>query len=451
MVSGGDGSDGSGDGKGSSPQMVPDHPMDGTDRAVGGSLGEDGGSGSGKDAHGIMTDASGAVASPASKRRQQQASTERYCTVENVGIPKYGSTVKMLRAAVAEAAGLDPKRVALTQVSSHYCSKYLTDQETLSYVSPYAQWVAHDVDDAITFNGASHYYRNMQPPEDHPLAAMTILFRREETQAGGYYSYRPRVTKVVYAEPLLLCQPKRTSPKDIYEAVAAELGAGVTPAMFSLYVSHNAVGSSVDRVPVERDNVELIHPDMKAFITLALEWEISPEDVQAMKIPGLYDPAAAAAAAGGGGGEGPAAAESAVAAAEKKGDLSLVDCFELFSTPEKLEESDMWYCSKCKEHVRATKTMQLWSVPDVLVLHLKRFAFSTFRREKVETKVDFPLDGLDLSKYVHGPQPLNGGAVYDCVAVSNHMGNLGGGHYVAASAIARTASGTSSTTRPRTR
>ena len=68
----------------------------------------------------------------------------------------------------------------------------------------------------------------------------------------------------------------------------------------------------------------------------------------------------------------------------------------------------------------------------MLVLHLKRFAFSTFRREKVETEVDFPLDGLDLSKYVHGPQPLNGGAVYDCVAVSNHMGNLGGGHYVAA-------------------
>jgi len=88
------------------------------------------------------------------------------------------------------------------------------------------------------------------------------------------------------------------------------------------------------------------------------------------------------------------------------------------------------YCGKCKNHVEATKTMELWSTPDVLVLHLKRFS-TTGRwgaRDKIETEVSFPLDDLDLSKWTKGP---DGETLYECVAVSNHMGGLGGGHYTA--------------------
>jgi ubiquitin carboxyl-terminal hydrolase 4/11/15 len=44
--------------------------------------------------------------------------------------------------------------------------------------------------------------------------------------------------------------------------------------------------------------------------------------------------------------------------------------------------------------------------------------------------VDFPLDGLDMSKYVMGNTD-DDSMIYDCYAVSNHFGNMGFGHYTA--------------------
>lgn len=33
------------------------------------------------------------------------------------------------------------------------------------------------------------------------------------------------------------------------------------------------------------------------------------------------------------------------------------------------------YCPNCKEFVQATKKFDLWRLPDVLVIHLKRFSY----------------------------------------------------------------------------
>eukprot|EP01083_Nonionella_stella_P236186 829779_1 len=106
--------------------------------------------------------------------------------------------------------------------------------------------------------------------------------------------------------------------------------------------------------------------------------------------------------------------------------LLLRDCFNLFTRPEKLGEDDMWLCPKCKTKKRATKQMNLWKLPQFLIVGLKRFDAA---RNKVSTLVEFPLRGLDLSDFVKGPGATE--AVYDLVAVSNHYGSLGGGHYTA--------------------
>ena len=46
--------------------------------------------------------------------------------------------------------------------------------------------------------------------------------------------------------------------------------------------------------------------------------------------------------------------------------------------------------------------------------------------------VDFPLQGLDMAKYVNSEeQKQSMNLIYDCFAVSNHMGGTGGGHYTA--------------------
>lgn len=111
---------------------------------------------------------------------------------------------------------------------------------------------------------------------------------------------------------------------------------------------------------------------------------------------------------------------------------TLLDCVAKYCQQEQLEETEMWYCNRCKEHVRAWKQFNIYQAPPVLIIHLKRFQYtaSSNRRDKINTFIDFPLTGLDLSgtvmHWADGEKP-----VYDCYAVSNHFGGLGGGHYTA--------------------
>lgn len=91
------------------------------------------------------------------------------------------------------------------------------------------------------------------------------------------------------------------------------------------------------------------------------------------------------------------------------------------------------YCPKCKEHRQASKKLDLWKLPEILVVHLKRFSYSRYMKNKLDTFVNFPIRNLDLSKYVN-PAALEPNPqlyTYELYAVINHYGNLGGGHYSA--------------------
>ena len=111
---------------------------------------------------------------------------------------------------------------------------------------------------------------------------------------------------------------------------------------------------------------------------------------------------------------------------------SVLDCIKKYCQMEQLEETEMWYCNRCKKHVQAWKQFHLYRAPPILIVHLKRFHYSatTHRRDKITAFIDFPLEGLDLtesfSHYSEEEKPI-----YDCYAVSNHYGGLGGGHYTA--------------------
>lgn len=110
--------------------------------------------------------------------------------------------------------------------------------------------------------------------------------------------------------------------------------------------------------------------------------------------------------------------------------ISIYDCLKLFSTEEVLSAEDTWYCNRCKDHKQASKKFDIWKLPPILVVHLKRFSYhSKYSKDKIPTLVEFPLENFDLSEYVsddEGKKP-----VYDLIAVSNHYGGMGGGHYTA--------------------
>ncbi|XP_068635943.1 ubiquitin carboxyl-terminal hydrolase 9-like [Aristolochia californica] len=111
--------------------------------------------------------------------------------------------------------------------------------------------------------------------------------------------------------------------------------------------------------------------------------------------------------------------------------ISLFSCLEAFLKEEPLGPDDMWYCPSCKEHRQASKKLDLWRLPDILVFHLKRFSYSRYMKNKLDTLVNFPIHNLDLSKYVKHKEAAPESHVYELYAVSNHYGGLGGGHYTA--------------------
>ncbi|XP_039263607.2 ubiquitin carboxyl-terminal hydrolase 31-like [Styela clava] len=132
---------------------------------------------------------------------------------------------------------------------------------------------------------------------------------------------------------------------------------------------------------------------------------------------------------------------------------TLQECFDLLTKPEELGIEDSWDCPHCHKAKQGTvKKLSLYTLPDVLIVHLKRFQAVNDKRNKLNTRVDFPIMGLDMSPYLlESSRPKthqNGGAghrlnglrnhhvkneecLYDLYAVCNHFGNLNSGHYTA--------------------
>ncbi|GAA5905996.1 putative ubiquitin-specific protease UBP12 [Sporobolomyces salmoneus] len=140
---------------------------------------------------------------------------------------------------------------------------------------------------------------------------------------------------------------------------------------------------------------------------------------------------------------------------KQKQTITLSQCLSEFTKEERLGEEDMWYCSSCKDFKQATKKVEIWKSPDVLVFALKRFSSGRYTRDKIDDFVEFPLEGFDMEPFVEGDKvekrlreevgaenvptttTVEGegegedSLVYDLYAVSNHFGGLGGGHYTA--------------------
>jgi rubredoxin len=118
------------------------------------------------------------------------------------------------------------------------------------------------------------------------------------------------------------------------------------------------------------------------------------------------------------------------------GGLQLGVCLSEFCKVQQLPLSDNWKCPRCKEYREAKQNLTLWRLPDLLTIHFKRFNCSARWREKITTKINFPLTGLDMTEWCHQESPAKASDskdsyVYDLIGVLNHYGSMTGGHYVA--------------------
>jgi ubiquitin carboxyl-terminal hydrolase 8 len=106
---------------------------------------------------------------------------------------------------------------------------------------------------------------------------------------------------------------------------------------------------------------------------------------------------------------------------------SIYDCMDLFVSPEPMTGENAWMNDATGEKEDILKGVSFWSFPKILVITFKRF--SPNGSQKINNVIQFPLENLNLSKYVKGYNPNS--YVYDLFGVCNHMGNVAGGHYTA--------------------
>ena len=112
---------------------------------------------------------------------------------------------------------------------------------------------------------------------------------------------------------------------------------------------------------------------------------------------------------------------------QKTGQITLYDCFDTFTEVEHIQGDNAWFNEKTQQKEDIRKNITFWNFPNILVITLKRF--SPDGKRKLNSLVDFPINALDLSKYVSGYNAKT--YVYDLYAVCNHIGGVQGGHYTA--------------------
>ena len=129
--------------------------------------------------------------------------------------------------------------------------------------------------------------------------------------------------------------------------------------------------------------------------------------------------------------------------------LTLEHCLGEYGNVETLSED--YKCDKCKAKGTTKTKVDIWRLPDILVIHMKRFVYTMYVRGKLNNLVHYPVHGLDMSPFLsaearqglqemkaanelnmHVPSGDNAQSdhVYDLYATVHHVGTMNGGHYV---------------------
>ena len=109
--------------------------------------------------------------------------------------------------------------------------------------------------------------------------------------------------------------------------------------------------------------------------------------------------------------------------------ITLMECFDLNCEREFLDGDNAWFNESLGVKQNVHKRLVYWSLPDVMILDIKRFEFNetTFSFVKNQTAIKIPVENVDFSKYVEGYNKES--YVYDLYGICNHHGDENFGHY----------------------
>jgi ubiquitin carboxyl-terminal hydrolase 8 len=106
-----------------------------------------------------------------------------------------------------------------------------------------------------------------------------------------------------------------------------------------------------------------------------------------------------------------------------KHNINIYDCLNLhFQDTTLLKENGVRDEKTNIQHDVVQKT-SLWNAPPILIICFKRFTYDGRKNNKM---INFPIDKLDIQKYVSGYKTNN---MYELYGICNHSGVADGGHY----------------------
>ena len=109
---------------------------------------------------------------------------------------------------------------------------------------------------------------------------------------------------------------------------------------------------------------------------------------------------------------------------------TLLDCFSHYCTGEVMEGENAWFNDTTKKYQNVKRGMMYWSLPNIMIIDLKRVQYTARGPTKITIPVEIPLRGLNMTSFVNGYK--RDSYIYDLYAVCNHHGSFSGsGHYTA--------------------
>lgn len=105
---------------------------------------------------------------------------------------------------------------------------------------------------------------------------------------------------------------------------------------------------------------------------------------------------------------------------------TIFDCMDEYCKKEELSGVNAWYNDKTGNYEEVKRGITFWSLPNVLIIDLKRWNYDG---RKISKLVTTELCDVNFSKYVEGYNKES--YIYELYGVANHSGVTDGGHYTA--------------------
>ncbi|XP_055078295.1 ubiquitin carboxyl-terminal hydrolase 43a [Periophthalmus magnuspinnatus] len=397
---------------------------------------------------------------------------QRYVRV-GLAVPLFGS-ISSLRSMVAEEGDLSPDQVILAELYSTGFQRSFSDDDDLTAIADSDVVYAFQAPPIYNRSGSTSVSGFHHSLPSSPYSTDSDGHRLPSTGAvSSEYLNHSSASKVLllicntsgcgqqavrFGPPFLMREDRSVSWEQLQQSILSKLyylmlngsqaqNAGL---LFKIRV---VGGSSSYSYLSPQDNKPLLHPAVDRalrfcgpggppHVKLVIEWDYKTKECLFGSIQEevVKD------------------AESVRAQQQQhlqQHTCTLDECFQLYTKEEQLAPDDAWKCPHCKQLQQGMVKMSLWTLPDILILHLKRFRQVGERRNKLTTQVHFPLCGLDMAPHVvkrsHSTKNLNNGPwpsswrqsqqpgdltlphdyLYDLYAVCNHHGGMHGGHYTA--------------------